>query len=124
MRGKCFLFFYVCHVSSQKPVVLQTILPCSYLHEFSLILGAICELHDPDSVGKTLLELAVVNGSVAQLHVAHSTLDTLHNSNTIDNTVVLGFRALVRQQLINSIGPELPSGPLDDTVKFTFNREI
>ena len=31
MRGKCFLFFYVCHVSSQKPVVLQTILPCLFL---------------------------------------------------------------------------------------------
>ena len=34
MCGKCFLFFDVCHVSSQKPVVLQTILPCLFEPEF------------------------------------------------------------------------------------------
>ena len=36
---------------------------------------------------------------------------------TLPNTVMIALP-------INSFGPELPSGPLDDTVKFIFNREI
>ena len=34
------------------------------------------------------------------------------------------FRYVHHKSLINSFSPELPSRPIDDTVKFIFNREI
>ena len=64
------------------------------LHELALVLGAVREPHDADPVGKSLLELSVVRGSVGHLEVAHPALHAVLVKVADEQApVVVGVRA-------------------------------
>ena len=98
-----------------------------YLVVFRLVLEDVDEGEDEDGrhVNRERDEehekITVVATTDAVVHPGAVMVKDLENKR---NETLGSLKSQLSSKIINSYGPELPSRPLDDTVKFIFNREI